>query len=208
MQVAITSQPACLSFQTLATLFCLPLSSFGITSFCEMNAKLSVQLSLPIWQRCTQPMKELLTNPVWLLKEPSAIRASVLMSRLYPCSLPKPLPDSSQARIVLASIKVTLSNMHTALTITIASVGQRARARQIGEAITAFIFIRSPIWHWKNSILLLPEPFHMSASNSTTVPTPSCTPAIEFYGVIEYGHNKKGASFLVKITSCSKFQVN
>ena len=48
----------------------------------------------------------------------------------------------------------------------------------------------------------------MSASNSTTVPTPSCTPAIEFYGVIEYGHNKKGASFLVKITSCSKFQVN
>ncbi|KAF2275411.1 uncharacterized protein EI97DRAFT_459320 [Westerdykella ornata] len=43
---------------------------------------------------------------------------------------------------------------------------------------------------------------------NSTIPTPPCIPEIELDGVTPYGYNKKNTPFTVKITSCSKFQVN
>jgi hypothetical protein len=48
-----------------------------------------------------------------------------------------------------------------------------------------------------------------SVSKNTTVPTPlPCVAGVELEGVSEYGYNKKNSPFSVKVTSCSKFQVN
>lgn len=47
-----------------------------------------------------------------------------------------------------------------------------------------------------------------SASQNSTIPTPSCTPGIELDGATEHGYNKKGAPLSVRITGCSKFDVN